>query len=155
MVTAPAANGSSSYRTSEALGPGRRLAGPMPPDDGLEAYAERVETFTHERDWDRFHTPKDLAIGLVSESAELLELFRFLSEDEAMEALEEDSFRQRVADELGDTLFFLVRFCNRFGFDLLEVASEKLEKSDEKYPPEAYTGVNRKVFDQEGPQDQV
>lgn len=127
----------------------------MPPEDGLDGYAERVETFTHERDWDRFHTPKDLAIGLVSESAELLELFRFLSEEEAMEALEEDRFRQRVADELGDTLFFLVRFANRFGFDLLEAASEKLEKSDEKYPAEEYTGVNRKVFGQDPPQDQA
>lgn len=121
----------------------------MPPEDGLDVYAERVESFTHERDWDRFHTPKDLAIGLVSESAELLELFRFLSEEEAMEALEEPGFRQRVADELGDTLFFLVRFSNRFGFDLLEVANAKLDKSDEKYPASDYAGVNRKVFDQD------
>ncbi len=123
-----------------------RLAGAMSPEPGLDAYAQRVEAFTHERDWDRFHTPKDLAIGLVSESAELLELFRFLSEDEALEALEEAAFRERVADEIGDTLFFLVRFCNRFGFDLLEVANAKLDKSSEKYPADEYAGVNRKVF---------
>lgn len=121
----------------------------------MDAYADRVETFTHERDWDRFHTPKDLSIGIVSEAAELLELFRFLSEDEALEALDEPEFRDRVADELGDTLFFLVRFCNRFGFDLLEVANAKLDKSDEKYPAEEYAGVNRKVFGPEDPQDQA
>lgn len=119
----------------------------MAPDDRLAAYAERVQAFTDERDWERFHTPKDLSIGMVTETAELLELFRFLSEEDAAQALEEEDFRQQVADELGDVLFFLVRFSQAFGFDLVQAAEEKLDKSQAKYPAEAFQGVNRKVLD--------
>ncbi|MDX1612313.1 MAG: nucleotide pyrophosphohydrolase [Candidatus Thermoplasmatota archaeon] len=113
----------------------------------LEAYAERVQAFTDERDWSQFHTAKDLAIGLATESAELLELFRFLSDEDARVALEEAGFRQRVADEVGDVLFFLVRFCQEFGFDLVQAGTDKLAKSEAKYPAEEYAGVNRKVFE--------
>lgn len=112
----------------------------------LNAYAEAVEAFCEERDWTPFHTPKELAIGLVTESSELLELFRFLSETDAEEALEEPGFRERVGEELGDVLFFLVRFSQLYGFDPIEQGHGKLAKSEEKYPAEAFRGDNRKVL---------
>ena len=117
----------------------------MSGSEGLDAYAEQVHAFCEARDWTQFHTPKELAIGLVTEGAELLELFRFLSDDDARAALQEPAFRERVGDELGDALFFLVRFAQLNGFDLVEEARRKLALSDEKYPVAGYKGSNRKV----------
>lgn len=117
------------------------------PMSSLGSYTSAAARFCSERDWDQFHTPKELAIGLVTESAELLELFRFLSDEQSVRALDEPDFRARVGDELGDALFFLVRFSQRFGFDLVKEGEKKLEKSARKYPAEKYRGVNRKVFE--------
>jgi NTP pyrophosphatase (non-canonical NTP hydrolase) len=114
----------------------------------LDSYTRAAQSFCEARDWDQFHSPKELAIGLVTESAELLELFRFLSDEQSMKALGEPEFRARVGDELGDALFFLVRFSQRFGFDLVKEGERKLGKSGAKYPADKYRGVNRKVFDE-------
>lgn len=114
--------------------------------DDLQAYADDVEAFVHERDWDQYHTPKDLAVGLVTESSELLELFRFLDEADVEARLEDPDFRERVHDEIGDALFFLVRTAQRLDVDLLEAGRAKLEKSREKYPVDEYEGDNWKVL---------
>ncbi|MES2856313.1 MAG: nucleotide pyrophosphohydrolase [Bdellovibrionota bacterium] len=76
----------------------------------LESMAERVRTFCAERDWDQFHGPKDLAIGLVTEASELLEIFRFQSETESQAMFANESKRTAIEDELADVLFFVLRF---------------------------------------------
>lgn len=113
----------------------------------LDAYEENVKAFVQARDWEQFHAPKDLAIGLVTEASELLELFRFLQEDDVQARLEDPAFRNRVRDEVGDAFFFLVRFAQQLEIDLLEAAHAKLDKSKEKYPAEEYRGDNWKVLD--------
>ncbi len=93
-----------------------------------------IETFWRERNWDPYHGPKDLAIGLVTEGAELLELFRFVNETEARAMLADLNKREAIADELADSIYFILRFAQMFDFDLSESVRRKLEKNAKKYP---------------------
>lgn len=108
----------------------------------LEALKERVRAFVAERDWERFHSPKNLAMALSVEAAELVELFQWLSEAES-EALDADR-RLRVADELADVLWFLVRIADRLDIDLLEASARKLAANALKYPADRVRGDARK-----------
>jgi NTP pyrophosphatase (non-canonical NTP hydrolase) len=99
----------------------------------VEEIKKSVQDFCEARDWDEYHHAKDLAIGLVTEASELLEIFRFVSEAKTTGVLEEK--REAIADELADSLFFILRFAGRFGFDLSESLARKLEKNVKRYPP--------------------
>lgn len=98
--------------------------------DELKAWVKR---FCDERGWDEPHTAKDLAIGLVTEACELLEIFRFVPQESEPGVLASE--REHIADELADTLYFLLRFSERMGFDLAASLSRKLEKNALRYPP--------------------
>ena len=111
----------------------------------LEELKSRVRAFVAERDWDRFHSPKNLAMALSVEAAELVELFQWLTEAES-EALDANR-RLRVADELADVLWFLVRIADRLDIDLLEAAGRKLEANAAKYPADRVRGQARKYTD--------
>ena len=86
--------------------------------DSLSDLSRRVREFCEARDWDQFHSPKELAIGLVTESAELLAHLRFLSEDQVRERLSNADDRSAIEHEVADVLFFLLRFCDRNGRSL-------------------------------------
>ena len=110
----------------------------------LKKMTADVQKFCEERDWDQFHTFKDVAIGLVTESAELLDLFRFKSEEQCRAIMKDDSKREEVSDELADILFFILRFAQRGGIDLNQALASKLEKNRAKYPVEKARGSNKK-----------
>lgn len=93
-----------------------------------------VQAFCEERQWDPYHGPKDLAIGLVTEASELLELFRFVPEKDLAELMTRPDFRARTADELADSLYFILRFAQLYEFDLTTCMAEKLVKNAAKYP---------------------
>jgi NTP pyrophosphatase (non-canonical NTP hydrolase) len=93
-----------------------------------------VQDFCEERNWDPYHGPKDLAIGLVTEASELLELFRFVPEKELFARMQQSEVREDVADELADSLYFILRFAQLYGFDLSECLRQKLKKNAAKYP---------------------
>ena len=101
-----------------------------------------MRAFVAERDWERFHSPKNLARALSVEASELVELFQWLSEDES--AALDDAQRRRVAEELADVLWFLVRLSDRLDIDLLEAAGRKLAENAKKYPAEKVRGQARK-----------
>ena len=103
-----------------------------------------VEQFCVERDWDQFHNPKDLAIGISTEANELLDLFRFKSEDEMRELMMDKTKRERVGEELADTFFFILRFAQMNHFDLAEILNDKITKNDKKYPVTKIKGKNLK-----------
>jgi NTP pyrophosphatase (non-canonical NTP hydrolase) len=103
-----------------------------------------VGNFCEVRDWDQFHGPKDLAIGVITEASELLEHFRFQSDERSLELLNDPRAREEIEDELADVLFFLIRFSQRFNDDLTKVLLRKLEKSEQKYPVEKAKGSNTK-----------
>lgn len=103
-----------------------------------------IQAFCEARDWDQFHPPKDLAIGMSTEANELLELFRFKSDAEVQEKMKTPEFRQKVSEELADVFFFVLRFAQMNSIDLAEALQNKMQKNAEKYPVEKAKGSNRK-----------
>lgn len=110
----------------------------------IEEMIEKVKAFCEERDWDQFHNPKDLSIGISTEANELLDIFRFKSEAEMKEIFENPNKREHVEEELADTLFFILRFAQMNGIDLAECLDQKIQKNGEKYPVEKIKGKNLK-----------
>ena len=106
-----------------------------------------IREFCDRREWEQFHTPKDLAIGLTTESGELLEQFRFKSQEEQTDLLADPDSREAIEDELADVLFFLLRFADLYDVDLEAALATKLEKNRSRYPEKEYTGSNDK-YDQ-------
>ncbi len=93
-----------------------------------------VQIFCEERKWDPFHGPKDLAIGLITEASELLEHFRFRNEKESEADLQNPEKLSEICDELSDSLFFILRFSQRFNIDLTTSLKNKMIKNAKKYP---------------------
>lgn len=106
--------------------------------------AAEVREFCDRRDWEQYHTPKELAIGLTTESGELLERFRFKDEQEQTALLADADGRETVEDELADVLFFLLRFADLYDVDLAAALASKLEKNRARYPEDQYRGRNEK-----------
>lgn len=101
-----------------------------------------LRNFAKERDWEQFHTPKNLAMALIVEVAELLEHYQWLTPEESHN-LDEKKLRQ-VDEELGDIQIYLVRMADLLGIDILDAATRKLEKNRRKYPAEKVRGSARK-----------
>jgi NTP pyrophosphatase (non-canonical NTP hydrolase) len=108
----------------------------------LEELKQRLRVFVAERDWDQFHSPKNLAMALSVEASELVELFQWLTEEQS--AAPDEKLRRRAAEELADVLWFLVRIADRLDIDLLAAAESKLARNAEKYPAERVRGQSRK-----------
>jgi NTP pyrophosphatase (non-canonical NTP hydrolase) len=103
----------------------------------------KVQKFCEARDWDQYHNPKDLAIGIITESAELLEHFRFKSEEEMQKMLKSEK-KQEISEEIADILFFILRLAQRYDIDLSAELDRKLAISEKKYPVEKAKGSNKK-----------
>lgn len=106
----------------------------------LDSLANIVENFCSEREWDQFHGPKDLAIGIVTEASELLEHFRFFDEKRVASLMSDPEKREAISDELADILFFLLRFSKMQNIDLALALENKLNKNAEKYPVDKAKG---------------
>ena len=98
----------------------------------IEALQRQLAEFAAERDWEQFHSPKNLAMALAAEAGELVELFQWLTETESANL--DATQRQAVAHELADVLIYLVRLADRLDVDLDVVVSEKIRINAEKYP---------------------
>lgn len=98
----------------------------------------RLREFIQERDWEQFHSPKNLAMALSVEAAELVEIFQWLTEAESA-VLDKDR-RLRAEAELADVLVYLVRIADRLDVDLLQAVTGKLEENARKYPAERVRG---------------
>ncbi len=112
--------------------------------DELHQLLNEVKNFCEARDWDQFHNIKELAIGVSTESAELLELFRFRSLEECEALLSNVSSREKIEDEMADVFFFLLRIAGRYGVDLKAALAKKMQKNAQKYPVEKARGSNKK-----------
>lgn len=104
----------------------------------------KVKTFCTDRDWDQYHSAKDLSIGIITESSELLENFRFKSEREEQRIFADSSKKAEISEELADVLFFVLRFAQKYGIDLSSSLEKKLEKNRKRYPVEKSRGSNKK-----------
>ena len=106
---------------------------------------DRLRKFAAERDWDQFHSPKNLASALSVEAAELLEHFQWLTEAES-KALPPAKV-EAVRDEMADVLIYLVRLADKLEVDLLAAAAAKIEKNEAKYPAAQVRGSMKKYSD--------
>lgn len=108
----------------------------------LEAIRQCVAKFAQERDWEQFHSPKNLAMALSVEVAELLEHFQWLSEAQSREL--DEATRAAVADEIADVQVYLVRIADSLGVDILAAVAAKMEKNAQKYPADKVRGSAKK-----------
>lgn len=113
--------------------------------DKLDAMTEQVRDFCDARDWRKYHTPKELAIGMATESSELLQLFRFVSDERIAEMFDDTEQRQAIEDEVADTLLFLLRFADLNRINLPAALSSKLVRNGERYPINASSVEYRKA----------
>lgn len=98
--------------------------------------------FAADRDWEKFHSPKNLAMALSAECGELLEHFQWITEDASMNLQEQDI--QGIADEIADVFIYLVRLSDKLGIDPLVVAASKIEKNKTRYPADKVKGSAKK-----------
>ena len=101
-----------------------------------------LRQFASERDWDQFHSPKNLAASLSIEAAEVLEHFQWLTEEQSRQL--DAAQRQAVAEEIADELLYLLQLADKLGIDPLQAAREKLALNAERYPADRARGTSRK-----------
>jgi dCTP diphosphatase len=99
-----------------------------------------IAEFVRERDWEKYHRPKDLAMALSIEAAELLELFLWERDDGG---LMQERVAEKAREELADVMIYSLSFANAQGWDLSDAVKEKVRKNEKKYPADKYRGVAR------------
>ena len=117
----------------------------MSSDEKIIDFSEleaRLQKFADDRDWQKYHSPKNLAMALTAEVGELVEIFQWRTEAESKTLADNPKLARPVRDELADVLLYLVRLSSVLGVDLNEAVTHKLSANGQKYPP----GVNRPGF---------
>jgi dCTP diphosphatase len=110
--------------------------------DSLAELRARINQFVEERDWGQFHSPKNLAMAMIVEAAELVEHFQWDTLEESRQL--DETKREQVAHELADTFVYLLRIAEVTGIDLIEAANRKIDLNAQKYPVEKAKGSNAK-----------
>lgn len=108
----------------------------------MEELVKKIKDFSVKRNWRKYHTPKNLAISIVSEACELLEIFMWLSDAESLSI--NDDQKLLIEDEIGDITIQLMNFCNILEIDPIQCAYQKIEKNEIKYPVEKSFGSAKK-----------
>ncbi|MFF4580692.1 nucleotide pyrophosphohydrolase [Streptomyces sp. NPDC001389] len=109
--------------------------GPRPPrDERLYRLQRRLAEFAAARDWAPYHTPKNLAVALSVEAAELVEIFQWLTPEQSAAIMEKPENAHRVADEVADVLAYLLQFCEVLGVDVLDALAAKIERNERRFP---------------------
>jgi dCTP diphosphatase len=104
------------------------------------ALQSRLREFAQARDWEQFHTPKNLAMALAAEAGELLEIFQWLTDEQASAVTDRDEDLRLVREELADILIYLVRLADVLGIDLEDAVQGKLGDNERRYPVELAKG---------------
>ena len=99
-----------------------------------------VERFVRERDWEQFHTPKNLSMGMAVEAAELMELFQWHDAEGSAALMTRPRPRQAAQEELADVMIYCLAFANRTGIDVAAAIRSKLAKNGRKYPVRRFRG---------------
>ena len=108
----------------------------------LEALRIRISNFAKERDWDQFHSPKNLSMALIVEAGELVEHFQWIKQSESRELSKQKL--EQVGEELADILVYLIRIADQLGIDLMAATNRKIESNAAKYPADKVRGSSRK-----------
>ena len=123
---------------------GREWAAMTDADTPLQVLKDRVLAFAAERDWQQFHSPKNLAMALAAEAAELTEHFLWTEPGASHARAADPARRAQIAEELADVLIYALEFANVTGLDLTAAALAKLKRNAEKYPVEKARGRSDK-----------
>lgn len=108
---------------------------------------ELQRRFVREREWARFHTPKNLSMALAGESSELMEIFQWLTQAESKAVMKTPARAQAVRDEMADVFYYLLRLADVLGVDLERAYFEKMERNAAKYPVKHAKGNARKYHE--------
>ena len=108
----------------------------------LESLREQLRAFAATRDWDQFHSPKNLAMALSAEAGELLEIFQWLTEEQSR--ILPPEAQAAAGDEIADVLLYLIRLCDQLGIDPIAAANRKLVANAGKYPVDKARGTSKK-----------
>ncbi len=106
---------------------------------------DALRAFAAERDWEQFHTPKNLAMALAGEAGELLEIFQWLTPEQSAAIMDDPSTAQHVREEAADVYAYLLRFADVLGIDLQEALVAKIESNAKRYPVDQSFGSARKA----------
>ena len=102
----------------------------------MEELKTYIKEFIRVRDWEQYHAPKNLAMALSAEAAEILEIFQWKKTEDELSEKELSALRQ----EIGDVLIYLIELADKFGIDIIEAAREKMLLNESKYPAEKVKG---------------
>jgi NTP pyrophosphatase (non-canonical NTP hydrolase) len=105
----------------------------------LADLAAALRTFAEERDWEKFHTPRNLAVSVAIEAAELLELVQWRTDDEFVDFVQTQEGRAALEDELADVLIYLIRLADVTGVDLRSATDGKIARNHQRFPPATTT----------------
>ena len=108
----------------------------------LDSLREQLRDFAAAREWDQFHSPKNLAMALSVEAGELLETFQWLTEEQSRRLAPEAL--AAASDEVADVLLYLIRLSDKLGIDPIAAANEKLRANAKKYPADKARGNSKK-----------
>jgi dCTP diphosphatase len=111
----------------------------------LDQLRDALRAFTAARDWDPFHSPKNLAMALSVESAELLEVFQWMSEADSRKL--DPAAKAAASEEIADVLLYLILLCDELGIDPVAAAERKMVANAQKYPIEKARGTSKKYTD--------
>ena len=117
---------------------------PCEPLIDVKRLSAAQDQFAKDRDWEQFHSPKNLVMALTGEVGELSEIFQWMTEADSKNAGVNPKTSQAVQDELADVLLYLVRLSSALGVDLNEAVRQKLQKNAQKYPADKAKGSSKK-----------
>jgi len=101
---------------------------------------KEIARFIEERDWERFHSPKNLSMSITIEAAELMEVFQWMDVDEARSKSTLPEMKQKIEEEIADISIYILSLCNTLRLDLSACISSKIRKNREKYPADRCRG---------------
>jgi len=116
----------------------------------IQALQRRLREFANEREWDRFHSPKNLSIALAVEASELLERFQWLTDEESRRLVECPEDYRAVIEEVADVMIYLIRLADKLDVDLEQAVAAKMHKNAERYPVNLARGNAMKYNRREG-----
>ena len=112
----------------------------------IKKIQERLENFAKDRNWEQFHTPKNLTMALSVEVAELVEIFQW-SNSGGLDEIEDSETRKKIEEEIADVLIYLIKISGKLDLDLEKIINQKIEKNEKKYPIEKSFGNSKKYKD--------
>ncbi len=106
----------------------------------IEEIKDRLSRFAEERDWEQFHSPKNLSMAIAAEAGELLEIFQWLTEEQSIEIGNDDNEMALIRQEIADIFIYLIRLADKLDVDIEQAIKEKIELNELKYPKDIAKG---------------